>query len=259
MMMSCPSVDEQTFFAEHGWLVLRSIVSTQDLTQITQAFDQLTCDKQGTSIWQVPGVCSQNELMLAHIKNGLGEFTANLLGAKRIQLLQDTLIVKPARIGACIELHQDYSYTGFLESPNAVSIRLSLTESSVESGCMYVIDRSHRWAHQGTMSLFSDRLQQNVAEKLPAELRSLIEKDRIPLQLNPGDVSIHHCLTYHGSYENFSDTVQKTIITHLFDGDCRLIHERLPGTAVDLFRTDVEGHLLTSSFPLLFEQQNIKS
>jgi phytanoyl-CoA hydroxylase len=252
--VSCPSVDEQKFFAEHGWLVLRNVISKKDLTAVTTAFDQLTYGKQGTSIWQVPGMCGQNELMLAHIRGrGLGEFAANLLGVQRIQLLQDTLIVKPARIGACIELHQDYNYTGFLEPPNAVSIRLSLTESSTESGCMYVIDRSHRWSYQAHMSLFSDSLEQNVAKKLPDELRALIETDRIPVHLNPGDVSIHHCLTYHGSYENFSDTVQKTIVTHLFDGDCRLIQNRVPSTAIDLFRTDEDGHLLASSFPIVFE------
>jgi ectoine hydroxylase-related dioxygenase (phytanoyl-CoA dioxygenase family) len=254
MVMSCPSLDEQTFFADHGWVVLRNIVSAQNLTAITKAFDRLTQGSAAGSIWQVPGMCSHNDLMLSHIRNGLGEFTANLLGAERVQLLQDTLIVKAARIGASIELHQDYAYTGFLEPPNAVSIRLSLTESTVESGCMYVIDHSHLWAHHRSMSLFSDRLQKNVAEKLPADLRALIEKERIPLHLKPGDVSIHHCLTYHGSYENCSDTVQKTIVAHLFDGDCRLVHERLSSTAVDLFRSDENGHLLTSSFPLLFEQ-----
>jgi phytanoyl-CoA hydroxylase len=250
--MSCPSVDEQKFFADHGWLVLRSVISAQDLIAVTEVFDRLTNDKHGTSIWQVPGVCSQNELLLTHIRHGVGEFTANLLHATRIQLLQDALLVKPARTDGCIALHQDYSYTGFLEPSNGVSIRLSLTESSVETGCMYVIDRSHRWSHQSSLSLFSDSLQQNVAEKLPDELRALIETDRIPLHLNPGDVSIHHCLTYHGSYENSSDTVQKTIVTHIFDGDCRLIQDRLPEAAVDLFRADEDGHLLTSSFPVLF-------
>ena len=86
--------------------------------------------------------------------------------------------------------------------------------------------------------------------------RALVEKDRIPIELNAGDVSIHHCLTYHGSYENSTGRVQKTIVTHVFDGDCRLKHERLPSNAVHLFHTDIKGHLLPSSFPLLFERQN---
>jgi ectoine hydroxylase-related dioxygenase (phytanoyl-CoA dioxygenase family) len=253
------------FFEDHGWLVLRNIVCAQDLIRVAEEFDRVSqqfddrqdvpCDENGRSIWQVPGMCSRNEALLAHIHRGLGEFAADLLGVSRIQLLQDTLILKPARVGAPIELHQDYTYTGFLDPPNCVSIRLSLTPSTIESGCMYVIDRSHRWGWQGCIAVFSDRLQQGVAEQLPVELRECVEKDRTPLQLNAGDVSIHHCFTFHGSYENSSDTIQKTIVTHVFDGDCRLIPERLPGNAIDLFHTDMEMHLSTAFFPVLFENK----
>lgn len=264
--MTCPSFDQHAFFEEHGWLVLRGVVCAELLVCVKETFDRVTqpfasrgdvpCDEHGKSIWQIPGICRQSEPLLAHIHPGLGEFVADLLGARCIQLLQDTLIVKPARVGAPIELHQDYTHTGYLEPPNTVSIRLSLTESTVERGCMYVIDRSHRWDLQGSISVFSDRLQQGVAERLPAELRARVAKDRTPLELNPGDVSIHHCLTYHGSFENTGDTVQKTIVTHVFDGACRLATERLPRSAVRFFNTDTEGHLSSAAFPVLFERQN---
>jgi hypothetical protein len=266
MLMTCPSFDQHAFFKDHGWLVLRGVVSDQNLIRVIKTFDCATplfdssedfpCDEQGKSIWQMPGICSQNEALLAHIYSGLGEFVADLLCANRIQLLQDTLIVKPAGIGAAIELHQDYTYTGYLDPPNAVSIRLSLTASTIESGCMYVIDRSHQWGLQGNMSVFSKQLQQSVADRLPAELRAQVAKDRIPLELNEGDVSIHHCLTYHGSFENSSDKVQKTIVAHVFDGNCKLVPERLPGSAVHLFTSDTKGHLISASFPVLFERQN---
>lgn len=264
--MSSPSLDQRSFFKDHGWLVLRDVVREEALVRITDAFNRVTqplagrgdvpSDEHGKSIWQVPGVCRQNEALLVHIRSGLGELVAELLGARRIQLLQDTLIVKPARVGAPIELHQDYTHTGFLESPNSVSIRLSLTASSVERGCMYVIDRSHLWGLQGSVSLFSDRLQQGVAERLPAHLRASVATHRIPLELGPGDVSIHHCLTCHGSFENTGDAAQKTIVTHVFDGACRLTPERLPAGAVHLFETDADGHLNAASFPVLFERQN---
>lgn len=246
--------------------MLRGVVCAEPLVRITDAFNGVTqpfadrgdapSDERGKSIWQVPGMCRQDEALLAHIHSTLGEFVAELLGARHIQLLQDTLIVKPARVGAAIELHQDYTHTGFLEPPNSVSIRLSLTASSVERGCMYVIDRSHLWGLQGSMSLFSDRLQQGVAERLPARLRARVDTDRIPLELGPGDVSIHHCLTYHGSFENTGDTAQKTIVTHVFDGACTLTPERLPAGAARLFDTDADGHLTAASFPVLFERQN---
>jgi phytanoyl-CoA hydroxylase len=257
--------EQRRFFDRHGWLVLRGVVSAESLTRITGTIDRLLeargdwgsapSDNHGKSIWQVPGLCCQNDGLLAHVRHDLGALATDLLRADRIQLLQDTLIVKPPRVGASVELHQDYTYIGFLEPPNAISVRLSLTQSTVDTGCMYVIDRSHRWGLNGRLALFSDQLQQGVAKRLPAPLRARIVKDRIPLELAPGDVSIHHCLTHHGSFENTSDTIQRTIVTHIIDGACRLLPHRLPGHAIHYFDTNANGHLSPTSFPVLFERE----
>jgi hypothetical protein len=253
------------FFDSHGWLVLRGAVAEATLVRITETIDCLVqargawktarIDNNGKSIWQIPGICGQNDALLAEILRGLGELVTDLMRADRIQLLQDTLIVKPPRVGAPVELHQDYTYIGFLEPPNAISLRLSLTPSTVDTGCMYVIDRSHRWGLNGPLSLFSPQLQEGVAERLPADLRARVETDRIPLELAPGDVSIHHCLTHHGSFENTSETLQRTIVTHLFDGACRLLPDRLPDHAIPYFETSATGHLSPRSFPVLFERK----
>ena len=119
---------------------------------------------------------------------------------------------------------------------------------------MYVIDRSHRWGLNGGLAVFSDQLQPGVADQLPARLRARIVKDRVSLELAPGDVSIHHCLTLHGSFENTSDRTQRTIVTHIIDGACRLVPDRLPGHAAHYFDTNATGHLNPSSFPVLFER-----
>src|SRR5262245_35651535 len=118
--MTCPSAEQKTFFEDHGWVVRHGAVSSDSLAAITDAFDRVTqqAATNGRSIWQVPGVSGQRETLLAHIYRGLGAFVADLLSARRIQLLQDTLIVKPANFGASIDLHQDYAYTGFLDPPN---------------------------------------------------------------------------------------------------------------------------------------------
>jgi phytanoyl-CoA hydroxylase len=257
--------DLRRFFDRHGWLVLREVVSAERLTRITETIDYLLeargdwgsapSDNHGTSIWQVPGMCRQNDVLLAHVRHDLGALVTDLLRADRIQLLQDTLIVKPPRVGASVELHQDFTYIGFLEPPNAISVRLSLTPSTVDTGCMYVIDRSHRWGLNGQLSLFSRQLQQGVAERLPAQLRARLVTDRIPLELAPGDVSIHHCLTHHGSFENTSETLQRTLVTHIVDGACRLLPDRLPDHAIQYFDTSADGHLSPASFPVLFERE----
>lgn len=245
--------------------MLRGVVSAEHVIRLTATFDHLLqarvdgatapSDNHGKSIWQVPGLCGEDGALLAHLSGDVGALVIDLLRADRIQLLQDTLIVKPARVGAAVELHQDYTYIGFVEPANAISVRLSLTPSTVDTGCMYVIDRSHRWGLNGQLSIFSPGLQQGVAERLPERLRARVVTDRIPLELAPGDVSIHHCLTHHGSFENTSDTMQKTIVAHIVDGACRLLPDRLPDHAIHYFDTNASGHLSPSSFPVLFERQ----
>ncbi len=111
--MNHASSEQRAFFQEHGWLVLNGIISTERMAGITEAFDRIlqpfdgrenaTSIGHGNAIWQVPGMCRRNEELLTHINAGLGEFVSDLLGARSIQLLQDTLIVKPARIGAPID------------------------------------------------------------------------------------------------------------------------------------------------------------
>ena len=261
--MNTPSMDQHAFFNQHGWLVLRGVVSGESLIPVLKAFDEISqlagSHPEAPRIWQIPGAGTQNRVLLQHIHDGLAEFVAHLLDAGCIQLLQDTLIVKPARVGARVELHQDYAHTGFLQPANAASIRLSLIHSTVERGCMYVIDRSHHWGLQSGLSIFSKRLQQDVAEQLPSQFRSCVDEDRIPIELGPGDVSIHHCLTYHGSFENKSDQSLKTIVAHVFDGGCKLATDRLPVDAIPFFNTDAEGRLSTASFPLLFDHSLLRN
>src|SRR5262249_14283558 len=106
------------------------------LVQARGACETDRVDNNGKSIWQIPGICCQSDSLLTDILRGLGELVTDLMRADRIQLLQDTLIVKPPRIGAPVELHQDYTYIGFLEPANAISLRLSLTPSTVDTGCL---------------------------------------------------------------------------------------------------------------------------
>ena len=63
----------------------------------------------------------------------------------------------------------------------------------------------------------------------------------------PGDVSIHHCLTLHGSGPNRSGRPRRTIILPMFDSDCRLDAARLPKGAEHYFPTDGDGALATSA------------
>ena len=247
--------DQRDSFDSHGWLVLRNAVGGTDLDELNRVFDRLMGDltgiKTGGGIHQRPNSSHGNPVLLKHLYNGVAEIVCYLLRTPSVQLLQDTLLLKSAATDGRIALHQDYSYTGFLDPPAMVSVGLALTDASVEAGCLHVIDGSHRWGLAGDFHVFAGHLQTQVDRLLSPQQREFVTGSKLPLEVRAGDVTIHHCLTFHGSDENKSARPRKAIVTHLFSGDCKLVTERLPAYATDHFPTDVDGHLTGPAFPIL--------
>lgn len=250
------SEHEAEHFREHGWCVLRGVVCADALRDVEAAFDAVMSPWMATraaGLWQLPGGARAGDELLAHLRRGgLAERVAGLLGAASLRLLQDTLIVKSAGSQQPIAWHQDYNYTGFLTPERLVSVRLAVTREDEANGCMKVVDGSHAIGLVGELSVFSDALTEVHLEDLPEPWASEHEARTVSLELEPGDVSVHHCLTVHGSFENGSDEARKTIVTHLFDGACRLARERLPEAAQGHFVTDDAGRLVGEGFETFY-------
>jgi hypothetical protein len=251
-----PSEQQRESFGQRGWLVLRNVVPPERLADVTLAFDRLmssflSSGSAGPGLVQLPAVCRTDDVLLRHLREGLAEFACHLIGARAMRLLQDTLLLKAPSTDGAVGLHQDYTYTGYLDSPATVSISLALTDAAQQDGCVYVVDGSHKWGLVGGLQIFSSELQQQIHELSPHQ-RRLIENAKVPLEVRGGDVTIHHCLTFHGSYPNTRAGLRKNIVTHLFDGDCRLVRARLPREAEAWFETDGEGRVTGERFPELY-------
>src|SRR3989442_2557563 len=116
---------------------------------------------------------------------------------------------------------------------------------------MWVVDGSHRWGLIGGVHALSDSLR-DARRLLTAEQAAQLDSHRVMLEMAPGDVSIHHCLTVHGSDENRSRTPRETVVTHVVAGACRVIAGRLPSPeAVRYFPTDAARRVARNRFPAL--------
>jgi ectoine hydroxylase-related dioxygenase (phytanoyl-CoA dioxygenase family) len=172
-----------------------------------------------------------------------------------VQLLQDALLLKPPARAGSIALHQDYSYTGYLDRPSGLAVGLALTDATIASGCLYVVDGSHTWGLVGGLNLFASGLQPDLEARLTPAQRGRVGEATIPLEVRAGDVTIHHCLTLHGSGGNTSERARKTVIAHLIDGDSRVVRDRLPPGAEAHFPVDGDGHLAANAFPTLYRRE----
>src|SRR5689334_5162786 len=127
-------------FAEHGWLVVRGAVPTARVAELERALDAVipaaSYGAWGGRVVEVAGASRASRALAEHAADaGLAAIAGDALGAERLQLLQDTAIVKPPEHPGAVAWHQDFTYLGYLDRPGVVTLTLALTPCTIASGC----------------------------------------------------------------------------------------------------------------------------
>ncbi len=140
-----------------------------------------------------------------------------LLGP-HILLKSTRLFCKHGKSASYVGWHQD-GITERVEDGRAPAVWLGLTAATVENGCLRVVPRSHRFGllrHESSPDLpplpVADTLGevQSWSEVHGDELSGRITRvpadvdSRFDLVMRPGEMSIHHPVTLHGSNPNQS-------------------------------------------------------
>jgi non-heme Fe2+,alpha-ketoglutarate-dependent halogenase len=122
----------------------------------------------------------------------------DLIGAS-FGMWGSVLFIKEPQSKHFVSWHQDATYMG-LEPQNFVTPWLALTPSNPETGCMSMIPASHRDAIQPHAETFH---ADNILTR-GQQIQDADEADAIDLILKPGQMSLHHARTIHGSRPNRS-------------------------------------------------------
>ena len=243
-------------FERDGSMVVRGVVGADDLAAMHAVFTTLIPEvayprgPEGV-VWEITGGARSYDPLTAIARDPrFGALGAQVLGARRVQLLQDSLLYKPAHDGGSVDWHQDHTYVGFLAPPRVIALRIALHDEDDDNGCMRVVDGSHRWGPLGDVRALSESSVASLLPQLAPAQRDAVAGAR-SLALAAGDVSIHHCLTLHASPPNRSAKPRRTIILRMFDADCTLVRERLPPGSEQYFPADAAGHLDATAFPIV--------
>ena len=107
---------------------------------------------------------------------------------------------KNARDESYVSWHQDGTYWG-LSSPDVMTAWVALTPSLPENGCMRVIPGTHKSQvpHADTFAE-SNLLSRGQEIAVEVDLAKAVD-----VVLQPGQMSLHHVLIFHGSERNQSD------------------------------------------------------
>lgn len=109
--------------------------------------------------------------------------------------------LKAARDPSYVSWHQDSTYWG-LSEPDVVTAWLALSPSSVASGCMRVVPGSHLRDQIPHRDTFAEHNLLSRGQEVLVEVR---EADAVPMELSPGEFSLHHVRMVHGSEPNRAD------------------------------------------------------
>ena len=114
-----------------------------------------------------------------------------------ILLYGSVLFFKEPRSADFVSWHQDGTYMG-IEPHTFVTPWLALTPSNSELGCIKVIPGSHKYgilSHQDTFG------EDNILTR-GQTIEDIDESSAVDLVLRPGQISLHHARTVHGSMPN---------------------------------------------------------
>jgi chlorinating enzyme len=109
-----------------------------------------------------------------------------------------SFFIKDAHDPGYVSWHQDSTYWG-LEPPDIVTAWVAISESRAENGAMRVIPRSHK----GDQLPHRDTFAANNLLSRGQEIEVAVdERQAVMLELEPGQMSLHHVRLIHGSDPN---------------------------------------------------------
>ena len=212
-------------FHEQGHLVVDHFVSPERVAELISAFerqaeawadeidtpveDYLAIVSQWTNVWERnPTFKSQLEFPRT------ARIASELIGCERVRVFHDHLIVKPPHGGSTIPWHRDLPNWPVAE-PRAVSCWLALDDVTVESGAMRFMPGGHKEPISPSIDFLNEA--KDWGER---------EAEAVTVPVAAGSAVFHHCLSWHTSPPNQSDSWRRAYITICMDATCTYAPER---------------------------------
>lgn len=119
-----------------------------------------------------------------------------------IMIFAAEFFIKEPRTSHIVSMHQDLTYWGLGAIDGLVTAWIPLSAATPASGCMDFVAGSHKNAileHEDTFD------ENNLLSRGQEVKVDVTPEDKTAIEIHPGQMSLHHGLTIHGSGPNRSD------------------------------------------------------
>lgn len=130
-----------------------------------------------------------------------------------VHFWHDQLFCKPARHGGVVAWHQDYSYWTRTQPMAHLTCWIALEDAKIDNGCLQYIPRSHTWDLLPITGLAGN--MDAIREVLSPDQMKAMENPRA-IELKKGQITFHHPLLIHGSFENRTERSRRAAVLNFF-------------------------------------------
>ena len=152
---------------------------------------------------------------------------------------------KEPNAASFVSWHQDATYFG-LEPLDNVTVWLALSRADSKAGCMRVLPGSHKL---GQLPVTLEPVKDNLLSSGQNVVHRFDEAGTIEMPLEPGEMSMHHTCTIHGSPGNRGDDRRIGICMHYMPAHIRPMQRLIDARAICSV-TLVRGRTHHDLFPL---------
>jgi len=155
-----------------------------------------------------------------------GTLAASVLQSEKINIFFDQWLIKEPGTITKTPWHHDMTYWP-INGWQIATLWLALDSVTAETGAVEYVKGSHKWGQKFKPASFSGNNQ--YTENLPKvpDIESMRDKfEFIQFDLAPGDCTLHHGLTVHGSPGNQSLELRRRAHISRWAGDDVIFHPR---------------------------------
>lgn len=132
---------------------------------------------------------------------GILNIVGSLLGPD-ILIYSVEFFIKEPRTEHIVSMHQDLTYWGLGAVDGLLTAWIALSPATPASGCMDFVAGSHKNAILPHKDTFDDNNLLSRGQEVKVDVA---DEDKTAIEIHPGQMSLHHGLTIHGSGPNTSD------------------------------------------------------
>jgi len=273
-----PNTSQLDSFNADGFVVVDSLIESQKLCGLHNAFDDLFNGVFETGVrpdeinWQqgesdptlTRQICngwkSNRTIARVVLDEAIAKAIAEFSGWSGVRIMIDNVIWKPAGCKS-LGFHQDNAYLSWFDPGEIVSCWIALDDTTAEAGTIEFARASHRWQLAAPAGDFHAPVDYGKPMR-EAAARAGAEPEICFVEVKAGGGSFHHGRTWHGSGANQSNNPRRALVLHAMPSEVQYVPEKFEegiGPIYSRYKRPGDNCLDENYFPILWRNDGYRS